>query len=105
MLVRKKTATCWSAAEGDKGTQVGKQWVVLDSLKRPRGVLKTIQLTQRRFGEVESTFAFEEGEGDRLLDSWREAHGKSFRRNGGIEPETLLYCERFRLIETLKVKS
>lgn len=105
ILAGKKTATCWSAAEGDKGTREGKQWVVLDSLKRPRAVLNTIQLTQRRFDEVDSAFAFEEGEGDQSLASWREAHEKYFGRNGGFEPDMLLYCERFRIVETLEVKS
>ena len=71
ILAGKKTATCWSAAEGEKGTRAGKQWVVLDGAGRPRAVLETVELARRRFDEVDAAFAFEEGEDDRTLASWR----------------------------------
>jgi uncharacterized protein YhfF len=101
ILAGRKTATCWSAAEGEKGTRAGKQWVVLDGAGRPRAVLETIALTQRRFHEVDAAFAFDEGEDDRTLAAWRAAHAQYFTRNGGFAPDMLLYCERFRLIEVL----
>jgi hypothetical protein len=37
-------------------------------------ILKTIELTKRRFDEVDEAFAYDEGEGDRSLQYWREAH-------------------------------
>ena len=77
----------WSAAEGVKGTEVGKRWVVEDGAGRPRAVLQTIELTQRRFDEVDAAFAHEEGEGDRTLASWRAAHTDYFTRNGGFAPD------------------
>lgn len=103
ILMGRKTATCWSATDGEKGTQAGKQWVVLDGLGRPRAVLETIELTLRRFSEVDGAFAFEEGEDDRSLASWRKAHETYFTRNGCFASDMLLYCERFRLVETLAV--
>jgi uncharacterized protein YhfF len=101
ILAGRKTATCWSVTEGEKGTQVGKQWVVLDGTGRPRAVLETIELTQRRFHEVDAAFAYEEGEDDRTLASWRVAHEQYFTRNTCFAPDMLLYCERFKLIEVI----
>ena len=97
MLAGKKRATCWAAGEGPK-TQVGKQWVVLDGGGVPLAVIETVELTQRRFDEVDEAFAFDEGEDDRTLASWRQAHRNYFGRQGTFAPDMLLYCERFRLV-------
>jgi uncharacterized protein YhfF len=97
VLVGKKRATCWAASEGPK-THPGKQWVVLDGGGVPIAVIETVELTQRRFDEVDAAFAFEEGEGDRALASWRRAHRNYFGRQGTFAPDMLLYCERFRLV-------
>jgi uncharacterized protein YhfF len=61
-------------------------------------VIETIELTQRRFDEVDEAFAFDEGEDDRTLASWRRAHRNYFGRQGTVAPNMPLYCERFRLI-------
>jgi uncharacterized protein YhfF len=102
ILAGRKTATCWSAAEGPKGTEVGKQWVVEDGAGRPRAVLQTIELTQRRFDQVDPAFAADEGEGDRSLAYWRAAHQNYFTRNGGFSSDMLLWCERFRLVHIIR---
>jgi uncharacterized protein YhfF len=100
VLAGTKRATCWAAGEGPK-THVGKQWVVLDGSGVPVAVIETIELTQRRFDEVDAAFAFEEGEGDRTLASWRRAHRTYFSRQGTFAPDMLLWCERFRLLARL----
>ena len=99
ILEGRKTATCWSAAEGLKGAEVGKPWAVKDGGGVVRCVLETVELTQRRFDEVDAAFAFEEGEDDRTLEAWRKAHQNYFTRNGGFAPDMLLNCERFRLVK------
>ena len=101
VLAGTKTATCWSAAEGLKGTAVGKRWVVEDGKGRARAVLETVELTERRFDAVDPQFAFEEGEDDRTLESWRHAHQTYFTRNGGFASDMPLWCERFRLVEII----
>lgn len=98
ILEGRKTATCWSAAEGLKGAEVGKPWAVKNGAGFVRCVLETVELTQRRFCDVDEAFAFEEGEDDRTLASWRAAHQDYFTRNGGFAPDMLLNCERFRLV-------
>ena len=97
VLAGKKRATCWAASEGPK-TQVGQRWVVLDGSGVPVAVIETIELTQRRFDEVDEAFAFDEGEDDRTLASWRRAHRNYFGRQGSFAPNMPLYRERFRLI-------
>jgi uncharacterized protein YhfF len=101
ILEGKKTATCWAAAEGLKGAEVGKPWAVKDGAGVVRCVLETTELTQRRFDEVDAAFAFDEGEDDRTLAAWRGAHQNYFTRNGGFASDMLLNCERFRLVEIL----
>ncbi|WP_293906605.1 ASCH domain-containing protein [Phenylobacterium sp.] len=102
VLGGKKTATCWAAAEGLKGAEVGKPMVAKDGAGRPRAVLETVELTQRRFDEVDAAFAHHEGEDDRTLAAWRAAHRRYFTRNGGFAPTMLLNCERFRLVEIIE---
>jgi|SRR6476620_9634314 uncharacterized protein YhfF len=74
VLEGKKRATCWAVTEGLKAAAVGKSMVALDGKRRPRVVLKTSELTQRQFDQVDGAFAYDEGEGDRSLAYWREAH-------------------------------
>jgi uncharacterized protein YhfF len=95
VLEGKKRATCWAVSEGLKGALVGKSMVVLDSKRRPRVVLKTNELVQRRFDEVDEQFAYDEGEGDRSLAYWRKAHERYFTRLGLFQPDMMLWCERF----------
>ena len=97
VLAGKKRATCWAASEGPK-THVGKRWAVLDGSGVPIAVIETIELTQRRFDEVDAAFAYEEGEDDRTLAFWRRANRNYFGRQGTFAPDMLLYCERFRLV-------
>jgi len=95
-----KRATCWSVADGQQ-TQLGKKMVVLDGFGKPRAVVETVELEQRRFCDVDWQFALDEGEGDRALEDWRRGHQNYFARNGGFDPEMMLWCERFRLVEVI----
>jgi uncharacterized protein YhfF len=101
VLTGAKTATCWSVRDGQQ-TEVGKRMVVKDGAGRPRAVVETVSLEQRRFNEVGWTFALAEGEGDECLEEWREGHRSYFTRNGGYAPDMLLWCERFRLVEIIE---
>jgi uncharacterized protein YhfF len=103
-LAGKKTANCWAASEGDKGAAVGKRWIAMDGQGRLRAVLETTELARRRFDEVDAAFAYDEGEDDRTLTAWREAHTAYFTGRGEFSPDMALYCERFRLVEVLRGK-
>ena len=104
VLDGRKTATCWSVTDGPQ-TYVGKRMVVRDGAGRPRAIIETLELGQRRFHEVDAAFAFDEGEGDRSLADWRKDHEAYFRRQGVYTPDMLLYCERFRLVGIIEANA
>jgi uncharacterized protein YhfF len=58
------------------------RWVVLDGRREPRCVIETTQINYWRFHEVDAALAYEEGEGDRSLAYWRNAHRTYFERLG-----------------------
>ena len=102
-----KTATCsalWEyEAEGEPLPKVGAKTIVLDGNNDPLCIVETIEVAVRPYDEVDARFAYEEGEGDRSLEYWRDAHWRFFSRTLpgiGKEPtmEMPLVCERFRVI-------
>ena len=66
----------------------------------PALVIRTIEVTQRRFREVTEDFALAEGENE-SLEAWQRGHEAYFARNGGFSPDMMLVCERFELVEDL----
>jgi len=105
VLEGKKRATCWAVVEGMKGAEIGEQMVVRDGAGRPRAVVQTLELKQRRFDEVDEQFAFDEGEGDRSLAYWRGAHQRYFTRLKLFDPKMMLWCERFRVVMTIPLET
>lgn len=102
-----KTATCsalWEwEAEGSPIPEVGMKSIVLDGDGEPLCIIETTEVQIRPYNEVDAQFAFEEGEGDRSLAYWREAHWRFFSRvlaKIGREPvaNMPLVCERFQVI-------
>ena len=96
-----KTATC-STEDEPNTSSPGEQWVVLDGRGEPRCVIETVEVTYRKFGDVDAAFAHEEGEGDRSLAYWRDAHRRYFGRLGRFSEDMTLMCERFRLVEVFQ---
>ena len=101
VLAGTKRATCWAESQGLLSAEVGKLMVVLDGQGAPKAVLKTIELTKRRFDEVDEAFAYDEGEGDLSLIFWRTAHTQYFRRLECFAPDMMLWCERFEFVERI----
>ena len=93
-----KTATCSTEDEPNTSTP-GERWIVLDGHGEPACVIESTEVSYRRFGEVDAAFAYEEGEGDRSLSHWRDAHRRYFGRQGTFSEDMMLMCERFRLVE------
>lgn len=108
-LVRsgRKTATCGAlrdfTAGGEAMPQAGRRDISLDWDGQPALVIETLDVTVRRFCDVDESFALAEGEND-SLEGWREDHRRYFERNGGFDPKMELVCERFRLVEDLAGK-
>jgi uncharacterized protein YhfF len=82
---------------------VGDEHVVLDGSWTPVAVIRTTELTERRFCDVDEAFAHDYGEGARTLAWWREhvfAWYASQCRELGVEAteEMPLLCERFEVV-------
>ncbi|MFZ2101929.1 MAG: ASCH domain-containing protein [Oricola sp.] len=105
VLQGRKTATCGRARDFGPGKaelpMVGRREVILDGRGRPAAIIETLEVTFRRFDEIDEDFARDEGEGFGTLPEWRDGHRDYFERNGGYSPDMMLVCERFRLIEAL----
>ena len=105
-LVRagKKTATCDALCkyhcEGEILPVVGRRDIALNWDGEPALVIETTEVNFRRFCDVDEDFALAEGEGD-SLESWQAGHKVYFERNGGFDPEMLLVCERFKLVQDI----
>ena len=102
-----KTATCsalWEyEADGSPLPEVGARVVVLGGEGEPLCIVETTEVEVRPYDEIDAGFAREEGEGDRSLEYWREAHWRFFSRtlpriDKGPAPDMPLVCERFRVI-------
>jgi uncharacterized protein YhfF len=102
-----KTATCSSLweweAEGESIPETGTVTIVLNGRGEPLCIVETVEVTVRKYNEVDAEFARREGEGDLSLDYWREAHRNFFSRylpriGKEFSEEMPLVCERFRLI-------
>jgi uncharacterized protein YhfF len=98
VLAGVKTATCSTEDEPNTSTP-GERWIVLDGHGHPRCVIESTEVIYRRFGDVDAVFARDEGEGDRSLGYWRDAHRRYFGRLGKFSEDMMLMCERFRLVE------
>jgi len=77
--------------------------VVTEFNGTPRAVIRTTGLDRRMFSEVDATFAWDEGEGDRTLEDWRRGHWSYFSREceslGRTMSEDAEVClERFELL-------
>ncbi len=89
-------------ATGDALPEVGELSVILDGEGEPRAVIETTALAVVPFDQVGEEHARAEGEGDRTLAYWREAHERYWRAHSenprGFEPDMPVLCERFRLL-------
>ena len=82
---------------------VGHLQVVTDWCGNPTSIIETTSVTECKFSAVDEAFAFAEGEGDRSLAWWRQAHWEFFSREcdgAGITPteDMMLVLERFKVV-------
>ena len=86
-------------AEGEALPEVGEYSVILDGAGEPLCIICTTQVEVKRMGDVDEEFAWDEGEGDRSLSWWRQAHVDAFRAGGyPVDDDTELVLERFDLV-------
>lgn len=104
VLAGKKKATSWASVYGSLDVKVGRKAIVKDGQGRQRAIIETTELSRKRFSEVDESFAFDEGEGDRSLKYWRKEHKDFFTCEGTYSANMEVYCERFVLVKILELK-
>jgi uncharacterized protein YhfF len=77
--------------------------IILDGAGYPICLIETTSVVVLPFDQVDASHAYDEGEDDRSLDSWREGHWRYFTRVcaaiGFTPAENMpVVCERFRLV-------
>jgi uncharacterized protein YhfF len=97
-----KTATSSLREEYEPHTderlpEVGERCMLLGWDDEPLGVVETTDVRVVPAGRVDLRFARDEGEGFESLADWRAAHER-FWADRAITDETLVVCERFRLM-------
>jgi uncharacterized protein YhfF len=105
VLRGEKTATSSLRAEytphtGEALPRVGDRCVMLGFDDEPIAVIETTQVRVLRAGDVDLSFARDEGEGFETVTEWRRAH-EDFWAAHEIGDDTLIVAERFRVVETL----
>jgi uncharacterized protein YhfF len=83
--------------------QVGSLSILQNGRDEPVAVLQTTQLTTRPFREVDTRFAYDHGEWDRTLKTWRLQCWQVFAAQCatlGRQPEHTMpvICEHFRVV-------
>ncbi|MRI35086.1 RNA-binding protein [Endozoicomonas sp. OPT23] len=102
-----KTATCsmkyWYETGLEPMPKVGNLQIVTDWSGTPTSIIEITEVTEARFSEVPASFAVLEGEGDKSLDWWRNAHWDFFsaecqRQGLEVSEDLLLVLERFKVV-------
>jgi uncharacterized protein YhfF len=91
------------AARDQALPRIGSHWIACDGAGAPRVVLRSIELRIATFDGVDAAFAFDEGEGDRSLESWRADHRRYWERTcaargAAWSPEDPIVLERFAVV-------
>jgi uncharacterized protein YhfF len=102
-----KTATAslleTNIRQPDKAPIEGGYSVVTDLKGDPICVLRTTEIRHIAFKEVDRSFAFDEGEDDQTLASWRRGHWEYFSKEAAelgfdFDENSIVCCERFELL-------
>ncbi len=77
--------------------------VVTDLVGEPLCVIQTVEISHIPFKQVDDAFAYDEGEDDQTLESWRKVHWDYFTREAAelgfsFDENSIVCCERFRLL-------
>ena len=78
---RATTSVLWAyEAEEEPLPEVGQLDVITDFAGTPRCLIETTGVEIRSYEDVDETFAFEEGEGDKSLAYWQSVHWEFCRK-------------------------
>ncbi len=105
--IGQKTATCslyhWYESGEEVMPAVGHLQVVVAWYGKPVCIIEIDSVEMCQYNEVTAEFAHAEGEGDRSLEWWREAHWRFFAAecselNIQLNEDMVLVLERFHVV-------
>lgn len=105
----KRGTTGWLAAAERDGSPVptpGQLSIVTDGFGIPLCAVRSERVQRLRFGAIAASHAWAEGEGDRTLEDWREAHLAYFHREAAalgltFTEDAEVFFEHFRVVAVL----
>jgi uncharacterized protein YhfF len=82
--------------------------VIIDGRNSPRCIARIVKVDVRPLRDVDESFAWDEGGGDRSLEWWRSAYARYFKRQGGregfiVDDDTQVILERFEVVWPLEL--
>ncbi|WP_258063380.1 MULTISPECIES: ASCH domain-containing protein [unclassified Pseudoclavibacter] len=91
------------AEEGELLPRIGSHWIACDGRGRPVVVIRSTELRVGPFDSVDEAFAYDEGEDDRSLESWRREHQRYWERTRAavgreFTPQHEVVFERFGVV-------
>jgi len=101
---RATAGSLWAyEAEGEPIPVPGDHSVILDGHGVARCIIRTTRVDIVPFEQVDAAFAYDEGEGDRSLEYWREVHWAFFTRELAelgreATPDMPVVCEHFEVV-------
>ncbi|WP_405374689.1 MULTISPECIES: ASCH domain-containing protein [unclassified Microbacterium] len=102
-----KSATAELVADfvgrGDPIPRIGSHWIACDSQGAPRIIIRSTDLRIGPFASADASFAADEGEDDRTLESWRREHRRYWERVSAAQgrvwsEEDEIVFERFAVV-------
>jgi len=104
VLRGEKTATAGLVTDYEPHSEepmpvIGSRFLLLDYDDRVVGIIETTGVAAVPAREVDLSFAHDEGEGFETVADWRAAH-EEFWHDQAITDDTLIVCQRFRLVES-----
>ncbi|EKU48142.1 ASCH domain-containing protein [Staphylococcus massiliensis] len=108
-LVKDGTKTATTSAltmyrlDDEPMPETGDVSIILESNDEPVCIIENIAVYQKPFKEIDEDFAFKEGEGDRSLSYWRQAHIAFFEPyyadyDISFNEDEIMVCEEFKCI-------
>jgi uncharacterized protein YhfF len=90
-------------ARDEQLPRIGSHWIACDGAGVPRAILRCTELRLGTIGDVDEAFAWDEGEDDRTLESWRQGHRRYWERTCAARGATFsdddeIVLERFRVV-------
>lgn len=107
ILKGEKQASCsmdyWYREEGEQMPEVGHLQVVTDWDGKPVCIIEITSVSHCKYNQVTANFAALEGEGDKSLRWWREAHWAFFSKECEdlkieASEDMLLVLEQFKVV-------